>query len=200
MSKIIIRITVVMGLLGIQFPALAFNSPVSVGIAPPVQFPTSKFSVTGVRLSTLWGRHRDLYGLDLGLIGNVTDQDFVGLGVSGLFNLTNGTTTALGLQAAGLANINTKTASIYGFQIAGLLNKNTGSSTVNGIQFAAVNLSDHTVIRGAQIGIYNKAQTVYGLQIGVVNVCDNLHGLQIGLANFHHKGLFVVSPILNVGW
>lgn len=180
--------------------ALAFNSPVSLGLAPPVQFPTKEFSVTGVRVSGLWGRHRDVYGLDFGLLGNVTDQDFVGLGVSGLFNLTNGTTTAIGLQAAGLANVNTKNADIYGFQIAGLLNQNIGSATVNGIQFAAVNLSDHTVIRGAQIGIYNKALSVYGFQIGVVNVCENLHGLQIGLANFHHKGLFVVSPILNVGW
>jgi len=178
----------------------AFNSPVSFGIAPPVQFPQSEFSVTGLRVSGLWGHHRDMYGLDFGLGGNVTDQDFVGLAVSGLFNVTRGTTTAIGLQAAGITNVNTKTANIYGLQIAALLNNNIGASSVNGFQIAAVNKADHTVIRGAQIGIYNKAQSVYGLQIGLINICDDLHGIQIGLANFHHKGLFVVSPVLNVGW
>ena len=180
--------------------AQAFNSPVSFGIAPPIQFPQKEFSVTGLRVSTLWGRHRDLYGIDLGILGNVTDQTFIGLAVAGLFNLTNGQTTVIGLQAAGLTNINTKTANIYGLQIAALLNNNIGTSSVNGFQIAAVNKADHTVIRGAQIGLYNKAQSVYGLQIGIVNVCENLHGLQIGLANFHHKGLFIVSPVLNVGW
>lgn len=178
----------------------AFNSPVSFGIAPPVQFPQSEFSVTGLRVSGLWGRHRDMYGIDLGLGGNVTDQDFVGIAVSGLFNITHGSTTAIGLQAAGITNVNTKTTHVYGVQLAGLLNNNIGSSSVNGFQIAAVNKADHTVIRGAQIGLYNKAQSVYGLQIGIVNVCDELHGIQIGLANFHHKGLFVVSPIINVGW
>lgn len=178
----------------------AFNSPVSFGLFPPAQFPPSQFSVTGMRVSGLLGRHRDVYGIDLGLGGNITDQDFVGLAVSGLFNVTNGSTTALGLQAAGLTNINTKTAHIYGLQIAALLNNNIGASSVNGFQIAAVNKADHTVIRGAQIGIYNRAQSVYGLQLGLVNVCDDLHGIQIGLANFHHKGLFVVSPIINMGW
>lgn len=198
MSKFIFTTLAVMLLM--EPSAYGFNSPVSVGLAPPVQFPTKEFSVTGVRTSLLWGRHRDVYGIDLGVLGNVTDQDFVGLAVSGLFNMTNGTTTVLGLQAAGLANINTKTADVYGAQIALGLNKNDGSSTVNGVQFAAVNMSEHTIIRGLQLGIYNRAQAVYGLQVGLVNVCENLHGLQIGLANFHHKGLFVVSPILNVGW
>ncbi len=178
----------------------AFNSPVALGLAPPIQFPLREFSVTGVRLSGLWGRHRDVYGLDFGILGNVTDQSFTGIAVSGLFNVTKGTTHAIGLQAAGLTNINTKSAYIYGLQIAALLNNNIGSSVVNGFQIALVNKSDHTVIRGAQIGLYNKAQSVYGLQIGIVNDCENLHGLQIGLANFHHKGLFIVSPILNVGW
>ena len=199
MSKISLALLISVVILGAG-EAQAFNSPLSVGVAPPVQFPTKDFSVTGVRASLLWGRHRDVYGIDLGVLGNVTDQSFVGLGVSGLFNLTNGMTTILGLQAAGLTNINTKSVDVYGVQVALGLNKNDGASTVNGVQIAAVNLSEHTVIRGAQIGVYNTAQAVYGLQVGLVNVCDNLHGLQIGLANFHHKGLFVVSPILNFGW
>lgn len=199
MSKLIQKIIVAFAML-LGCRAYAFNSPVSIGIAPPVQFPTRDTSVTGLRVSGLWGHHRDMYGLDFGLAGNVTDQDFVGLAASGLFNVTRGTTTILGLQAAGLTNINTKTTNVYGLQIAALLNNNIGASAVNGFQIALVNKSDHTVIRGAQIGLYNKAQSVYGLQIGLVNICDNLHGLQIGLANFHRKGLFYVSPVLNFGF
>lgn len=190
---------IVVSLVG-SLPAYSFNSPVAFGIAPPVQFPQSEFSVTGLRVSGLWGRHRDMYGIDLGLGGNVTDQRFVGIAVSGLFNITHGNTTALITQAAGLTNVNTTKINVYGVQIAALLNNNVGESYVNGLMIAAVNKADHTVIRGAQIGLYNKAQSVYGLQVGIVNDCENLHGLQIGLANFHHKGLFVVSPILNVGW
>jgi len=199
MSKIIKAFFITVSMLG-AIPAYSFNSPISFGIAPPVQFPQSDTSVTGLRVSGLWGRHRDMYGIDLGLAGNVTDQEFVGLAVSGLFNITHGQTTAIFAQAAGLTNINTTKANIYGVQIAAVLNNNIGESAVNGLMIAAVNKADHTVIRGAQLGLYNKAQSVYGLQVGVVNVCDNLHGLQIGLANFHNKGLFVVSPILNVGW
>jgi hypothetical protein len=199
MSKTIRLFIIAVSLVG-AFPAYSFNSPISFGIAPPVQFPPSDVSVTGLRVSGIMGRHRDMYGIDLALGGNVTDQRFVGIALSGLYNITHGETTAIGLQAAGLTNINTTKTNVYGIQIAGLLNNNVGESAVNGLQIALVNLAGHTVIRGAQIGLFNKAKSVYGLQIGVVNICDNLHGLQIGLANFHHKGLFAVSPILNVGW
>jgi len=173
----------------------------SVAIAPPVQFPPGDFSITGLRLSALWGRHRDVYGVDLGVIGNVTDQDFVGIGVSGIFNRTTGTTTILGLQLAGLANFNTNKARIFGLQVAGILNSNSAASSVSGIQLAlAANNCPHTNIYGLQVGLYNNAQDVYGLQIGLVNVAKSLHGLQIGLINFNHTGTFTVSPFLNFGF
>lgn len=175
-------------------------SPLSVSIFPPVQFPPSDFSITGARVSALWGRHRDVYGIDVGLLGNITDQSFTGIAVSGLFNATHGTTNVLGLQAAGLANFNTNKTSVYGIQFAALLNKNDAESKVAGLQLALANLSPNTNVYGFQIGIYNKARAVYGLQIGLVNDCTDLHGLQIGLVNFHHNGLFVVAPILNFGF
>jgi len=185
------------------FPTLqsqAAVTPLSVGIAPPVQFPPSDFTITGLRFSGLWGRHRDLYGLDLGGLGNITEQRFVGLGVSGLFNYTQGTTTILGLQLAGLTNINTNKTDVYGLQLALGLNSNTAASSLAGIQLAAVNLSPFMDIYGLQAGIYNSAKDVYGFQIGLVNVADSLHGIQIGLINFHKKGLIGVSPIINVGF
>ncbi len=190
-----------LSLLIFQSKAFAIVSPLSVSIVPPLQFPSSEFTVTGARLSLLWGKHKDIYGLDIGAIGNITEGNFVGIGVSGIFNLTNGKTTILGLQAAGLANVNTKESKIFGLQIALGLNQNDAASTMVGLQIAALaNLSGFSNIYGAQIGIYNHALEVYGMQIGLVNSAKNLHGLQIGLLNFNEGGVFRVSPILNVGF
>src|SRR5690606_28112402 len=85
----------------VSFTAHAAMSPLSVSVVPPAQFPPSDFSVTGIRASVLWGHHRNMYGVDLGLVGNITDQTFTGIAVSGLFNYTTGTTTAVGTQLAG---------------------------------------------------------------------------------------------------
>jgi hypothetical protein len=174
-------------------------SPVSVAIIPPVQFPPADFSVAGVRASLLWGHHRDMYGIDIGLLGNITEQDSIGFAIAGGINYTKGTTVQV-LQLAGLLNINEQKTTITGVQFASLLNNNQATSAVYGLQLALVNWSDHTTIYGLQAGLVNKAYVVNGLQIGFVNSAENLHGLQIGLVNFHHKGVFVVSPILNIGW
>jgi hypothetical protein len=184
-----------------QAEAAAAVSPLAVAILPPVQFPSDEFSVTGLRLSALWGHHRDLYGFDLGVLGNITDQTFTGVGLSGLANITHGMTTIIALQAAGLANVNTQKTDVYGVQAAGGINWNSAQSKVVGLQLAILsNLSPNTTVYGAQIGLYNRAQDVYGLQIGLVNFTKSLHGIQIGLVNFNETGIFGVSPILNVGW
>jgi hypothetical protein len=81
------------------------------------------------------------------------------------------------------------------------VNYNSAASSVSGLQAALLaNIAPFTDIYGVQFGLYNRAKDVYGLQLGLVNVADNLHGVQIGLVNFNHKGTFVVSPILNVGF
>lgn len=179
--------------------AKAFNSPLSVNIIPPVQFPSSEFSVTGARVSALWGKHRDVYGIDLGLIGNMTEQRFVGLAVSGLFNQTSGETTILLLQGAIGANLNVQKTAVYGIQLAAL-NKNDAESKLVGLGLGLVNLSPNMSIYGFQAGLFNTARSVYGFQIGIINQTNDLHGLQIGLLNFATNGPFAVSPILNIGW
>ena len=175
-------------------------SPLSVNVAPPVQFPADDFTVTGLRLSLGFGNHRDMYGIDIGVLGNITQQNFSGLALSGLFNMTKGETRVLGLQAAGLTNLNYGKTRVVGLQAALGANYLTAESSVVGLQLAAVNLADHTKIYGVQAGIYNRANTVNGFQIGLVNVTNSLRGLQIGLINFHHQGIFSVCPILNVGF
>lgn len=200
MNKILLNLIFSVTLLTALF-AQGAVTPLSVSIAPPLQFPSEEFSITGARLSFLWGHHRDLYGIDLGLLGNVTDQEFTGIALSGVFNYTKGTTTILGLQLAGLANINSNKTNIYGLQMALGINSNSTNTTVVGVQAALLgNLSPFTDIYGLQLGLYNKALNVYGLQIGLVNVTSNLHGVQIGLINFNTKGRFAVSPLLNIGF
>jgi hypothetical protein len=181
--------------------AQAAVSPVALAIIPPVQFPPADFGVTGFRLSVLYGHHRDMYGVDIGVLGNVTDQSFVGLAVAGGTNIHYGMSTIVGLEAAGGVNYMKEKAHIVGVQIAGGLNMLDAESSMNGFQVAILgNVAAHTVVRGAQIGLYNRAKSVYGFQIGLVNDADDLHGIQIGLANFHRTGLFYVSPVLNVGF
>lgn len=180
--------------------ANAAMSPLAVSVAPPVQFPPSDFDVTGARISLLMGKHRDVYGLDLGVVGNRTTGKFVGLGASGIFNYTEGDTTAIGMQFAGITNINMQKTHVYGLQLALAANYNKAESSVVGVQLALANLAGFTDIYGLQLGVFNKAKEVYGLQIGIVNVASNLHGLQIGVLNFNATGLFSVSPILNFGF
>jgi hypothetical protein len=180
--------------------AWAGLSPVGLSLIPPLQFPGSEFTIVGARASVFWGDHRKVYGFDVGAIGNITEGDFGGVAVSGVFNTTRGTTTVLGLQAAGGANINSGKLHVLGVQVAGLFNSNSAEASIIGVNVAGVNLSPHAVIGGFQVGVYNRAHEVFGFQIGVVNETDLLHGFQIGVVNINHQGLFAVSPALNVGF
>lgn len=175
-------------------------SPLALAIVPPVQIPPSGFTVVGARISAGFGQHRDMLGLDLGVVGNITDNSFAGIGVSGIFNYNRGMTTAVLVQAAGITNVNINKARIIGVQFASVLNANYAESSVVGFQLALGNHSPFTKVYGAQLGIYNRANHVYGFQIGLINFADTLHGIQIGLANFNKTGLFSFAPFLNVGF
>jgi hypothetical protein len=181
-------------------PAHAAITPLSVAVLAPVQFPSSDFSVTGARLSLFWGRHRNVYGLDVGGIGNITEGQFTGIGVSGLYNYNKGQATVIGLQAAGITNINVNKARIFGVQAALGLNSNRAESTLVGLQLALVNDSPFMTVWGVQAGVYNRAGAVRGFQVGLVNVADSLSGIQIGLLNFNRTGLFSIAPIINIGF
>lgn len=186
----------------ISVPAMAAISPIGLSIIAPVQFPTEDVGITGIRANLLWGRHRDVFGLDVGGIGNTTTLNFSGLvQAAGVFNYNVGSSNVLGIQAAGITNINVNKSHIYGVQVALGINNNSAESTLVGLQAAAIaNYSPFTKVVGVQVGLYNKARTVYGLQIGLINVTENLHGFQIGLVNVFKNGLFALSPMVNFGF
>jgi len=183
------------------FSAHAAVSPVSVSIVRPIQFPSEEVMVAGARASLLWGSHRRVYGVDIGVLGNMTSVRSGGVAISGLFNFNRGETSVLGLQLAGLTNINVGGTTVLGVQAAAGTNSNRGEATLVGLQIAGLaNFSDHTKIWGAQVGVFNSAREVRGFQIGLVNVTDKLYGLQIGLVNIHKQGLFRVCPVINFGF
>lgn len=199
MNKHLSRLLMAVSLIS-ALPAQAGVSPLGIAIMPPVQFPPADFTVAGARASVLWGRHRYVYGFDIGAIGNITEQANSGVAAAGIFNLNYGAVTVVGLQAAGITNINKNKLTGVGVQVAGIANSNLAEATLFGAQVALANLAGHTSIRGIQAGVYNEAYDVAGLQVGVINSAQNLHGLQIGLLNSCRNGLFSVAPILNVGF
>jgi len=138
-----------------SFSALAAdsdNSPLGVSLFPPLQLPNSGYGIVGLRVS-LVGSHREAQGIDLGLLGNVTNKNFKGLAISGLFNYNYGLSTVVGLQLAGLANLNIGTSKVYGVQLAGY---NT-AGTVYGLQLGLVNVAND--LHGVQIGLFNINKT-----------------------------------------
>jgi hypothetical protein len=138
-----------------SFPATAAesdSSPLEVAIFPPLQFPNTGYGITGLRLSVV-GVNREARGLDFAVLGNVTDQMFKGIAISGLFNYNRGSSYIYGLQLAGIANINSGANGIYGMQVA------------------LFNSADK--VYGLQIGLINMTNALHGVQIGLINFNKN---------------------------
>lgn len=134
-----------------SFPAVAANSdvtPLEVALFPPLQLPSTDYSVKGLRLSVV-GVNREAFGLDLALLGNVTNVMFKGIAISGLFNYNGAGATVAGLQLAGIANINSGHNSVYGLQLAAF----NRAGTVYGLQLGLINIAEE--LHGIQIGLFN---------------------------------------------
>lgn len=170
-------------------------------IAPYVQYPWYEEAVHGIRASPGWVEHKDMYGADFAMIGNITSNNFVGVAFAGGFNITHKEATVLFTQMAGVLNHNGGNARIVGVQMAILgYNYAGGSTNVIGLQMATIGNFGGNNIYGAQFGIYNEADSVYGFQIGVINKTKVLRGIQIGLANFSGDGGLGFFPVINAGF
>lgn len=171
-----------------------------ISLIPPIQAPErSEGALT--RFSFIYGQHAAILGFDLGLIGNMTDQIFIGSALSGVFNINSGKTFVIGAQVAGLTNWIKGDLVVAGVEATAGLNYVKGTGHVGGLQLAGLgNIAARTNIYGAQIGLYNEAGSVYGFQIGLINVAQSLHGIQIGLINIHKSGLLRIMPGINIGF
>ena len=125
--------------------AVSGSSPVAFAIAPRLEWPSADCEVTGFRLSLFAGDHVDVYGLDLGVVGNFVKREVGGLQIGGLFN------------AVGEADCV--------FQVAVACNYCSGN--FGGVQIGIVNITEKG--RGLQFGLVNRANLFYGVQVGLAN-------------------------------
>ena len=166
-----------------------------------------------------------LYGLQIGGISSITEQEMKGVSIAGLFaaggGRLKGMQTSLGMnvfggkmrgwQVAGISNV---AHYIEGVQLSGFAN--ITESSFRGLQFSPftniamgvkkgaqisglANIASETM-RGLQLGTYNYADTLTGLQIGLLNIAlQQPKGLQIGIINYSRDTLTNKIGLVNIG-
>jgi hypothetical protein len=122
----------------------AQESPIQVALFNPVQIAPETNSVTGLRLSLLYGKNVNVNGIDIGLV-NVTTGNQLGLQWG-----------AVGYNEGNFNGWQDNFVSITKGNLTGL---QTGAVTYNAGK-----------VSGLQIAIVNYAATMNGLQLGLVNI------------------------------
>jgi hypothetical protein len=125
--------------------SVAGSSFVAFGVAPMVEWPSADYEIKGFRLNLFLADHMDVYGLDIGVLGNFVEREIGGVQIAGVFN-------AVGESGGTL-------------QFAILCNHCKGDFA--GAQFGFVNITEKG--RGFQFGIINRANILDGVQLGVIN-------------------------------
>ena len=123
----------------------ALMTPLMFSIMNPAQVPAENYDVNGLRIDLLYGKCRNLTGLDVGLVNYATGRE-TGLEVGIVNNVDKSFT---GLQI-GVANV---------------------SDRVRALQIGLFNGADD--MSGMQIGLINHTRIMRGCQIGLVNVIEN---------------------------
>jgi len=146
------------------------GKPINLALFNPVQIVPETEDVNGLRLSLLYGKNRNMTGLDVSLVG-VNSGLFQGVQL-GLVSWVEGDVTGLQWATVGQTH-----GTMNGVQL-GLYN---GATTLEGFQWGAINMTDDA----------------HGLQLALLNWTETLHGLQIGLLNFAKNGFLPFFPIFN---
>ena len=187
-------------------------SHLGLSLLPAVETPSPSEGVKGLRLNLLVGCHRELRGLDIGVIGNEVTGTVNALQIAGIYNWVGDPADSglqfTGLQFAGIMN-HCDGDSLVPLQVAGILNYcandfegiqaagvcNVVGGTMSVIQLGLVNYADH--LKGLQIGAVNLAGKGGGVQIGLWNSAKSLEGLQIGLCNINTDSSMPFFPVVN---
>lgn len=154
------------------------TSPIAISFAPKFEVPLETWDVIMFRLNILAGRHRAVYALDVGALGNMTDYKMDGIGIAGLFNSVGESDGAF--LVAGLVNF--AAFDFSGCQISGLYSCSEGTHC------------------GLQVGIVNYVGKLVGAQIGLVNMTERLEGVQLGFMNFNKGPGISFLPIVNLAF
>lgn len=163
--------------------------PFAISLLPDLEAPSETWSVCGLRINLLAGRHHDVAGFDIGLLGNVAVADFDGIQVAGFWNSVGRSDGAW--QTAGF--LNRCECDFHGLQTAGFLN--VAESLCEGAQIALAN--NATDLSGLQIGLWNHTDRGSGVQIGLINSAYSLEGLQIGVINVNRDSTIPFCPVIN---
>lgn len=200
LSRIFLILSLSLSMFHLNALAEEDDGVAAAGLFPPLQYPGTDATVWGLRLSPGWARHKEMYGIDMGLIGNMTDENFVGVSMAGGFNYTAGNAFVIFTQLAGGVNHSEGSLTVLGIQLAIGANNTRGEAHIIGAQLSTIGNFGHNNIYGVQFGIINQADEVYGFQVGLINRAKNLHGIQIGLANYNEAGPLKFMPVINVGF
>jgi hypothetical protein len=132
-------------LIAVTIPSAAFadDKPVQLALFNPIQIFPEETSITGIRLSLLYGKNVSVTGLDIGLV-----------------NMTSGGTST-GIQWGG---VGINRGNFVGWQAnwVSLVDGNT-----EGLQWGLFNKSGH--MGGLQFGLINMTETMNGIQLGLLN-------------------------------
>jgi hypothetical protein len=199
------KILVVPAMLALLWTGAAgAEQPLQLAFLPPdMQLADESESIRGIRLN-IYGRNRDVSGLDLGFVHEVTGN-FRGVDF-GVVSLVDGSATGLqwnwiysrargpmhGWSSGILMRVGDRSQGL----MTGVVGLTEGDFT--GVQLSWVFNSVSNHISGVQFGLVNQAADVKGLQLGLVNLTDSMNGLQIGLWNeIRQKDNWNVLPIVN---
>lgn len=122
--------------------ASAQDSPVQLALFDPVQIVPAGESISGLRLSLLYGRNLNMKGFDWGLVtrttGNLTGVQW------GLVGMVDGDAKGWQYNLVSLTN-----GSFTGLQMGGY----SSAGYINGLQFSLINNTG--TIKGIQLGLIN---------------------------------------------
>lgn len=164
--------------------------PIGLCLTDLAEFPAAETDIMGGRLCLIYGRHANVSGLDLGVIGCSVDGSLFGLQISSVLNNV-GSANGAG-QLAGIAN--NCAEDFCGFQVAGVANNVHGG--IYGAQIGSFNMAKE--MNGVQIGVFNKAEKAVGIQISVINWAREMKGIQLGVINVIEQSPVPYMPILNM--
>ncbi len=177
------------------------SNPVMLSLPGHNNFPEGSDSVSGARLSLLYGEAQDVKGLNLSILGISEVENFTGLDLGWFFGASkvNNEFKGVGLSfvnwheghdtGANIAFVN-MVNDVNGVNLGGV-NYTRGVSNIN---IGLVNFNEYESL--IDIGFVNySAYTTF--QIGLVNATKNLDGLQVGLVNYAENGIFPVLPLVN---
>jgi len=178
----------------------------SLSLFNPAQFPDQDSDIKGLRFNFIYGRHRNVSGVDLTFLGLSHTKKSKGIqltwfGVNKTEEISGAQLNALGVNYSskyshtqfGPMTINYANEVVnqitFGFNIAdnsffqwSLGGNYSGYDST--IQFSiGGNYSEDTKV---QIGAINYSESVT-FQLGIINITNYLNGVQIGLINIHKQ-------------